>query len=205
MRLKHIKGSETRVNNSEVVIHNPEKYKGNWKSVFNNKNKIYLEVGMGKGQFIIQKAKENPNINFIGFEKYPSVLLGALDIIEKESIDNLRIVCENALNIDKIFYKEISKLYLNFSDPWPKKRHAKRRLTSPVFLDKYKNIFKTFKVIEQKTDNDELFLYSLESFKSKGYHIIKKNNNYFDSVRTEYEDKFIRKGKNINYVKVFKF
>ena len=205
MRLKHVKGSEDIVNSSSVVIHNPENYRGKWQNLFENKNKIYLEVGMGKGQFIIKKAKENPNINFIGFEKYPSVLLGALDIIEKENITNLRIVCADAFNIDKIFYKDINKLYLNFSDPWPKKRHAKRRLTSPVFLEKYDKIFKRLKVIEQKTDNDDLFMYSLESFKSKCYNVIKKNNNYFDSVRTEYEEKFISKGKNINYVKVFKF
>ncbi len=205
MRLKHIKGSESRVNNSSVVIHNPENYRGNWKSIFGNNNKIFLEVGMGKGQFIIKMAKQNPNINFIGFEKYPSVLLSALDIIEQENISNLRIVCADAVNLDKIFSREISKLFLNFSDPWPKKRHAKRRLTSPQFLNIYDGIFKRFKVIEQKTDNDDLFAYSLSSFKDKGYFIIKKNINYFDSVRTEYEDKFISKGKNINYVKVFKF
>lgn len=205
MRLKHIKGSETIVNNSDVVIHEPENYKGKWKSVFKNNNKIHLEVGMGKGQFIIKKAQENPDINFIGFEKYPSVLLSAIELIEKENISNLRIVCADAINIDKIFYKDISKMYLNFSDPWPKKRHSKRRLTSPQFLDKYEKIFKRFKIIEQKTDNDDLFFYSLESFKNKGYHVLKKSINYFDSIRTEYEDKFISKGKNINYVKVFKF
>lgn len=205
MRLKHIKGSEEKVNTSDVVIHQPEDYKGVWSSVFGNKNKIHLEVGMGKGQFIIAKAKNNPNINFIGFEKYPSVLLGVIDTLESENIPNLKIVCADAINIDKIFYKEISKLYLNFSDPWPKKRHAKRRLTSSVFLTKYDNIFKRTKVIEQKTDNDDLFKYSLESFKDHGYHILKKNTNYFDSIRTEYEEKFISKGKNINYVKVFKF
>jgi len=204
MRLKHIKGSEKIVQTSKVVIQNPEKYKGNWKNVFGNKNKIFLEIGMGKGNFIIEHAKRNPNINYIGFEKYPSVLLSALKIIEEENIKNLKIVCADAINIENIFYKEISKLFLNFSDPWPKKRHAKRRLTSPEFLERYKNIFKNIKLIEQKTDNDDLFLYSLESFKNKGYHVLKKNINYFDDIRTEYESKFIAKGKNINYVKVFK-
>ena len=204
MRLKHIKGSEEIVEKSEIVIKNPELYKGNWKSVFGNNNKIYLEIGMGKGSFLIEHALKNKSVNFIGFEKYPSVLLNAIDRIEKEKIDNIKIICADAGNIDKIFYKEISKLYLNFSDPWPKKRHEKRRLTSDVFLKKYNSIFKGFKVIEQKTDNNMLFDYSLESYKRNHYFVLKKNRNYFDSIRTEYENKFISKGKNINYVKVVK-
>ena len=204
MRLKHIKGSEEIVEKSEIVIKNPELYKGNWKSVFGNNNKIYLEIGMGKGSFLIEHALKNKSVNFIGFEKYPSVLLNAIDRIEKEKIDNIKIICADAGNIDKIFYKEISKLYLNFSDPWPKKRHGKRRLTSDVFLKKYNSIFKGFKVIEQKTDNDMLFDYSLESYKRNHYFVLKKNRNYFDSIRTEYENKFISKGKNINYVKAVK-
>ena len=204
MRLKHIKGSEEIVEKSEIVIKNPEIYKGNWKSVFGNNNKIYLEIGMGKGSFLIEHALKNKSVNFIGFEKYPSVLLNAIDRIEKEKIDNIKIICADAGNIDKIFYKDISKLYLNFSDPWPKKRHEKRRLTSDVFLKKYNSIFKGFKVIEQKTDNDMLFDYSLESYKRNHYFVLKKNRNYFDSIRTEYENKFISKGKNINYVKVVK-
>jgi len=204
MRLKHIKGSEEIVSSSNIVIQSPESYRGNFKKVFGNNNKIFLEIGMGKGSFLIKHARQNPNINFIGFEKYPSVLLGALKTIEEEKLTNIKIICADAINIDKIFYKEISKLYLNFSDPWPKKRHVKRRLTSPVFLNKYNSIFKRFKIIEQKTDNDDLFSYSLDSYKECGYYILRKNNNYFDSVRTEYEEKFISKGKNINYVKVFK-
>ena len=204
MRLKHIKGSEEKVSLSKVVIKNPEQYKGKWKSVFNNKNKIYLEIGMGKGSFLIEHARRNKNVNYIGFEKYPSVLLNAIDRIEKEKIDNIKIICADAYKVDEIFYKEISKLYLNFSDPWPKKRHIKRRLTSDVFLKKYNSIFKGLKVIEQKTDNDELFNFSLESYKLNHYRIVKKNTNYFDDIRTEYENKFISKGKNINYVKVIK-
>ena len=205
MRLKHIKGSEEIVEKSNVVIKNPESYKGKWNTVFSNKNKIHLEVGIGKGSFLINLAKKYPNINFIGLEKYPSVLLGALKIIEEENIKNIKIICTDAINIDKIFYKEISMLYLNFSDPWPKKRHEKRRLTSEVFLNKYDDIFKSFKIIKQKTDNDDLFNYSIESFKNHGYLILKKNTNYLDKIRTEYEEKFIKKGKNINYVKAFKF
>lgn len=204
MRLKHIKGSEEKVSLSKVVIKNPEQYKGKWKSVFNNKNKIYLEIGMGKGSFLIEHARRNKNINYIGFEKYPSVLLNALETIENENLTNIKIICADAYKVDEIFYKEISKLYLNFSDPWPKKRHIKRRLTSDVFLKKYNSIFKGIKVIEQKTDNDELFNFSLESYKLNHYIVVKKNTNYFDDIRTEYENKFISKGKNINYVKVIK-
>ena len=150
MRLKHIKGSEENVSLSKVVIKNPEQYKGKWKSVFNNKNKIYLEIGMGKGSFLIEHARRNKNVNYIGFEKYPSVLLNALETIENENLTNIKIICADAYKVDEIFYKEISKLYLNFSDPWPKKRHIKRRLTSDVFLKKYNSIFKGLKVIEQK-------------------------------------------------------
>lgn len=204
MRLKHIKGSEEKVSLSKVVIKNPEQYKGKWKSVFNNKNKIYLEIGMGKGSFLIEHARRNKNVNYIGFEKYPSVLLNALETIENENLTNIKIICADAYKVDEIFYKEISKLYLNFSDPWPKKRHIKRRLTSDVFLKKYNSIFKGLKVIEQKTDNDELFNFSLESYKLNHYIVVKKNINYFDDIRTEYENKFISKGKNINYVKVIK-
>lgn len=204
MRLKHIKGSESIIENSEIVIKNPIIYKGKWKSVFKNNNKIYLEIGMGKGSFLLEHARRNKNINYIGFEKYPSVLLKAIDTIEKEGLDNIKIICDDAIRIDEIFYKEISKLYLNFSDPWPKKRHEKRRLTSKVFLDKYNSIFKGLKVIEQKTDNDSLFEYSVNSFKNSHYLIVKKNRNYFDDIRTEYENKFISKGENINYVKAIK-
>ena len=204
MRLKHIKGSEEKVSLSKVVIKNPEQYKGKCKSVFNNKNKIYLEIGMGKGSFLIEHARRNKNVNYIGFEKYPSVLLNALETIENENLTNIKIICADAYKVDEIFYKEISKLYLNFSDPWPKKRHIKRRLTSDVFLKKYNSIFKGLKVIEQKTDNDELFNFSLESYKLNHYIVVKKNTNYFDDIRTEYENKFISKGKNINYVKVIK-
>lgn len=205
MRLKHIKGSEEIVENSKIVIKSPELYKGKWKNVFKNNNKIYIEIGMGKGNFLIENARRHKNINYIGIEKYPSVLLNAINIIEEEKLNNIKIICMDANNIDNVFEKEISKIYLNFSDPWPKKRHAKRRLTSPVFLNKYDKLFKKFKIIEQKTDNDDLFNYSVEMFKECNYIVLKKSNNYFDKIRTEYENKFISKGKNINYVKAFKF
>lgn len=205
MRLKHIKGSEELVKNSNYVINNPFDYIGKWESVFNNKNKIHIEIGMGKGNFLISLARKNPNINYIGIEKYASVLINALKVIEEEKLENIKIIVMDANNIDKVFNKEISKIYLNFSDPWPKKRHEKRRLTSNIFLTKYDKLFKNIKLIEQKTDNDDLFNYSLESFRAHKYIILKKSTNFIADIKTEYECKFINKSKNINYVKVFKF
>lgn len=112
--------------NSSVVIKNPENYKGKWKSVFANNHKIELEIGMGKGSFLIELARRNPCVNYIGVEKYPSVLLSALEVIQSEGLTNIKIICMDAYKIDEVFYKEISKLYLNFSDPWPKKDTKKK-------------------------------------------------------------------------------
>lgn len=205
MRLKHIKNAETDVLKGKYIISNPKDYIGKWNEVFENNNKIEIEIGMGKGNFIISKAKSNPNINYIGLEKYASVILFANKKIEEENIPNLKIIYADAIDIDKMFKKEIHKVYLNFSDPWPKSRHEKRRLTSTQFLKKYEPIFKGINIIEQKTDNDEFFKYSLKSFRKNRYIKVKKSVNYFDKYRTEYEQKFIDKGKNINYVKVVKF
>ncbi len=182
----------------------PEKNIGNWNKIFNNNNNIEIELGMGKGNFIIQKALNNKNINYIGIEKYDSVLAKAIEKVPKD-IDNLRFISMDVLNIDKVFCKEVSKVYLNFSDPWPKKRHSFRRLTSPIFLDKYEDIFKDKKVICQKTDNVGLFEYSIVSLNSKGY-VIKEisldlHSSEIENLEiTEYEDKFCKKGNKINYL-----
>ena len=204
MRLKNIKGAKEFVIKNQYLINEPEKYKGKIKKIFNNKHKIELEIGVGKGDFLVQKAISNPDINYIGVEKYASVLIFAIKKAEQKNLKNIKFILIDAINIDKIFEKEISKLYLNFSDPWPKNRHEKRRLTSDIFLNKYKRIFKGLKIIEQKTDNDLLYNYSLESFKKNGYIIIKKSTNYKSEFKTEYENKFLKKGKNINYIKVIK-
>lgn len=204
MRLKHIKDAEIIIRKSPYLIDNPESYKGNWNRLFNNDNNIEIEIGTGKGKFIIQKAIENPNINFIGIEKYDSPLVSAVKKLEELEIKNLKLICYDAITIENVFDKEISKIYLNFSDPWPKKRHAKRRLSSHVFLEKYDYIFKDEKRIEMKTDNDDLYEYSLLSFDEYGYKIEKTDTNYFDTCTTEYEDKFRSLGKNINYVSVVK-
>jgi len=204
MRLKHIKNADIIINNSPYLVKEPTKYKGNWNKLFGNNNDIEIEIGTGKGKFIISKAKDNPNTNYIGIEKYDSPLVSAVKKLENLEIKNLKLICFDALFIEELFDKEISKIYLNFSDPWPKKRHAKRRLSSTEFLKKYDNIFKSEKIIEMKTDNDDLYEYSIESFTNNGYEVIKTDTNYFDKYTTEYEDKFIGLGKNINHIYVVK-
>lgn len=204
MRLKHIKDADKIINKSNYIIENPEEYKGKWNKLFNNDNNIEIEIGTGKGKLIIEKALQNSNINFIGIEKYDSPLVSAVKKLEELDINNLRLICYDAFTIDNIFDKEISKIYLNFSDPWPKKRHTKRRLTSSRFLEKYDLIFKDTKMIEMKTDNDDLFDYSCESFSEYGYKIISKDTNHISDITTEYEDKFRSIGKNINYISVVK-
>lgn len=204
MRLKHIKNADVIISNSKYVVNNPLDYKGKWNKLFGNDNPIEIEIGTGKGKFIIGKALANPNVNYIGIEKYDSPLVSAVKKLEEIEISNLKLVCFDALGIENLFEKEVSKIYLNFSDPWPKKRHAKRRLSSPIFLSKYDSLFKGDKVIQMKTDNDGLFEYSRESFLEYGYIIDEEDTNYFDEIRTEYEDKFIGLGKNINYIRVVK-
>ena len=204
MRLKHLKNADIIINNSPYLVKEPTKYKGNWNELFGNNNDIEIEIGTGKGKFIISKAIDNPNTNYIGIEKYDSPLVSAVKKLENLEIKNLKLICFDALFIEKLFDKEISKIYLNFSDPWLKKRHAKRRLSSTEFLKKYDNIFKSEKIIEMKTDNDDLYEYSIESFTNNGYEVIKADTNYFDKYTTEYEDKFIGLGKNINHIYVVK-
>ena len=204
MRLKHIKNAEEIISKSKYLVKSPRENKGSWNKVFNNDNNIEVEIGMGKGKFIIEKAIQNPNINYIGIEKYDSPLVSAVKKLEELEINNLKLICIDALGIEEVFDHEIDKIYLNFSDPWPKKRHAKRRLTSSIFLNKYENLFKNEKHIEMKTDNDDLYDYSCESFIENGYDIVKTDTNYLDTIRTEYEDKFISLGKNINYISVVK-
>ena len=147
MRLRKVKNAQNIIDESQYIIKKPEIYKGNYKNVFENDNPIYIEVGMGKGDFIIENALKNSEINFIGIEKFDSVMVRAVQKLEEYDIPNLKLIKIDALNIDNIFDKEISCLYLNFSDPWPKKRHTNRRLTSNVFLNKYDLIFKNTKKI----------------------------------------------------------
>ena len=204
MRLKHIKNAENIILDSPYIVNNPSDYIGKWNTLFNNNNDIELEVGTGKGKFIISLAQSNPNINYIGIEKYASPLVNAVKMLKEEELPNLKLICIDAVNLPNIFNKEIHKVYLNFSDPWPKKKHAKRRLSSSNFLKLYDDIFKDKKRIQMKTDNDDLYEYSLISFEEYGYNILKTDTNYFDKYTTEYEDKFRNLGKNINYIYVEK-
>ena len=203
MRLRNIKGASGIILESTYLIKNPISYKGNFSKLFNNDNPIEIEIGMGKGNFIIEKALKNPDINYIGLEKYASVLVYAVKKLENLNIPNLKIINIDASEINDLFDKEISKIYLNFSDPWPKKKHAKRRLTSSIFLDKYKFIFKNDAIIEMKTDNENLFEYSLVSLSENGY-ILKfvtfdlYSTDIKDNVKTEYEAKFVAKGMKIH-------
>ena len=207
MRLRNIKGAQDIISQSDYYVLNPDKYKNNFKSIFKNNNKIELEIGMGKGDFIINKALTNPDINYIGVEKYPTVLLKAFKKLKDKKIDNLKIVCVDANNIDEIFNKEISKIYLNFSDPWPKKKHSNRRLTSPIFLNKYSKIFEADYEIEMKTDNKNLFEYSLVSLSQNEYVLTEVNLDLYsnlneDNIQTEYERKFVNLGLPIYKLKV---
>lgn len=203
MRLRNVKGASDIIKKSSYIIDNYLDYKGNFKSLFGNDNPLHVEIGMGKGDFIIGMALANPSINFIGIEKFDSVLVRAVQKLESLDIPNLRLIRMDALDINNVFDKEISCIYLNFSDPWPKERHSRRRLTSNVFLSKYDSVFKDVCNIIMKTDNRKLFEYSIISFTSYGYSIdLLSLDLYKDdltgNVQTEYEKKFVLSG-NIIY------
>lgn len=203
MRLKNVKGANEIIKKGKYYVENPYEYKGKWNQLFNNNNLIKIEIGMGKGDFIIENAIKYPHTNFIGIEKYDSVIVRAIQKSNDLELNNLKLIRMDALNIEDVFNREIDTIYLNFSDPWPKDRHAKRRLTSPVFLNKYDSIFKNNNHIIMKTDNISLFNYSLDSLENHGYNITYKTNdlhknNCSDNIMTEYEKKFIKKGIKIN-------
>lgn len=208
MRLKNIKGANEKVINGKYVINNPKEHIGKWNKLFGNNNPIHIEIGMGKGKFILEHAQSNPNINYIGIEMYDSVILRAVEKTNELELNNLYLIRMDARLIEEIFDKEIDLIYLNFSDPWPKDRHAKRRLTSSRFLARYDKIFKGNPKIIQKTDNLPLFEFSLESLKEYGYNIdnvtydLHKDKD--DIITTEYEDKFTSKGVKINYLEASK-
>jgi tRNA (guanine-N7-)-methyltransferase len=199
MRLRNIPGADEVVANSPLVIGQPQERKGNWKEVFGNSNPIYIEVGMGKGQFITQMAQRNPQINYIGIERYTSVLLRAIQKREKlEEIPNLYYLCIDAADLPAIFGEgEVDRIYLNFSDPWPKDRHAKRRLPSREFLARYDAILTEGGLVEFKTDNRGLFDFALEEAKESGWDLdVCTFDLHHDeelsrgNVMTEYEAKF---------------
>lgn len=203
-----MKNAKQIIEDCEYVIKHPQDFKGKYQSVFKNTNPIHIEIGMGKGKFIYEMAKNNPNINFIGIEKYESVLVRAVEKVNVEPLPNLRLMCIDALNLPDIFDHEISCIYLNFSDPWPKNRHAKRRLTSEVFLEIYENLFVGEKRIIQKTDNLILFASGLKNLNNYGYKFdsvsLDLASTDIHNVETEYETKFKSQGIKINYLNAYK-
>lgn len=212
MRLRRIKNIEEKIKKyDDIIIFDAIDKKGNWSSLFKNDNPIYLEIGMGKGKFLLEHARRNPNINYIGCELSDSVIYKAAEKADKarkeENINNILMINNDACKLNEIFDKnEINKVYLNFSDPWPKSRHAKRRLTSDIFLSVYKELLGLNGIIEMKTDNRKLFEYSLTKFNEFGWVFeelsLDLHQDKEDIITTEYEDRFLNLGQPIYYVKV---
>ena len=203
MRLRNIPGADEVVANSPICIQNPVEYKGNWKTLFGNDNPIHIEIGMGKGRFLMDLAALNPNINYIGIERYTSVLLRAVQKMDELQLPNVRFLCIDATTLPEIFASdEVNRIYLNFSDPWPKDRHARRRLTSSEFLARYDQILAQDGRIEFKTDNRGLFDFSVEEIENsdiwklqvKTYDLHDDPMLNFGNIMTEYEEKFSSKG-----------
>lgn len=206
MRLRRIpRAGEFIASHPEFAVVGGEKLQGNWQSIFARVQPIHIEIGMGKGGFINEMACRHPDINFIGIEVYDSVLLRSLEKLVENPLPNLRLLHADAAKLKDIFDKEeISKIYLNFSDPWPKIRHAKRRLTHEGFLSAYQAILVADGTLQLKTDNRSLFEYSLWSFNHYGMKFSDVSvdlhadpESYPDNVMTEYETKFHGKGQPI--------
>jgi len=209
VRLRNVKNAKEQIESSSYILLEPKEFRGNFRKLFDNDNPIYIEIGMGKGQFIINNALKYPNINFIGIEKYDSVIVRAIQKIGNMDIPNLKLIRMDALEINDVFDKEIDRIYLNFSDPWPKDRHEHRRLSSIKFLEKYDLIFKDIKNIVMKTDNRKLFEFSIRSFNNYGYKIEDisldlYNDDHELNIPTEYEDRFVSRGQVIYMIDVTK-
>jgi len=203
MRLRNITGSRDVIAASDFVCHEPEKRKGSWRGgVFREGHPLHIEIGMGKGRFLMTLAKEHPEVDYIGIEKYSTVLLRALQKMEAEPLDNLRFIRMDAEYITDVFGKgEVDKIYLNFSDPWPKDRHAKRRLPSRQFLARYDEILKPDGVVEFKTDNKDLFDFAVEEVSEAGwkidaitYDLHADEEMMRGNIMTEYEERFSSMG-----------
>ena len=202
MRLRNITGARDVIAESEYVVQEPTAYKGRWKELFENKGEIHIEVGMGKGRFLNEMARRNPHINYIGIEMYSSVLLRAIQKMEADPLPNLKFICEDARILPEVFEKgEVDHIYLNFSDPWPKDRHAKRRLPSRQFLARFDQILKADGRISFKTDNRDLFDFAVEELDPAGWkaEVITYDLHADEvlcegNVMTEYEEKFSSKG-----------
>ena len=207
MRLRNVPGSREDIANSEFVIQDAEKHRGEISSLFPSKQPLFIEIGMGKGQFITTLAKNNPDINYIGIEKYSSVLVRAIEKQTELELPNLKFIRMDAENINDVFAEnEVDGIYLNFSDPWPKDRHAKRRLTSRQFFARYEKLLKPEGKIQFKTDNSARFDFSLEEVEAANFKATEVSYDLHNSewnegnVMTEYEERFSAKGNPIKRV-----
>ena len=202
MRLRNVPGAREVMIENKYVFTEPEGMKGTWRDVFGNSNPVHIEIGMGKGVFITTLASQNPDINYVGIEKYSSVLLRAVEKQDEMQLPNLRFIRMDAENINEVFGKdEVDRIYLNFSDPWPKDRHAKRRLTSRQFFARYDQMLKKEGRVEFKTDNKALFDFSVEEVKEAGWILEECTYDLHNDTRlnegnvmTEYEKKFSELG-----------
>ncbi len=205
MRLRNVPGSRDVIKESEYCIHEPERYKGRWKEVFGNDAPLYIEIGMGKGRFLMDNAGKYPDINFIGIEMYSSVLVRGIEKARELYEDrdrNFWFIRMDATYINDVFAPgEVDRIYLNFSDPWPKDRHAKRRLTSSIFLKRYEQILSRGAHVEFKTDNEDLFGFSLEEAERAGWKVTAFSRDLHHdplmnegNIMTEYEEKFSNMG-----------
>lgn len=198
MRLRNITGSREMIAESRFVVHEPQEYKGRWSELFGNDHPLRIEIGMGKGRFIMDLARIHPEINYVGIEKYSSVLLRGIQKMETDPLPNLYFIRMEAEEIADVFGREeVERIYLNFSDPWPKDRHAKRRLPSREFLKRYDEILVRDGVIEFKTDNEDLFRFALEEIAPAGWRLLQMTEDLHHdekmlagNVMTEYEEKF---------------
>ena len=202
MRLRNVPGARDVMAANEHVFTEPEGMAGTWSQIFGNNNPVHIEIGMGKGRFITTLASMNPDINYVGIEKYSSVLLRAVEKQDELCLPNLRFIRMDAENITSVFGKEeVDRIYLNFSDPWPKDRHAKRRLTSRQFFARYNEILKSTGRVEFKTDNRPLFDFSVEEVNEAGwklsvctYDLHNDEKLVEGNVMTEYEERFSSQG-----------
>lgn len=208
MRLRNVYNAKNILNSSKFYIETPQKYKGKWSDLFGDDKPVMLEVGMGKGDFIKDMATSHPEWNFIGIEKYESVLVRGVQKLESTELENVRVMNVDARDLEEYFGKEIDTIYLNFSDPWPKKRHHKRRLTYEDFLKVYDRIFASDSKIIMKTDNDTLFESTLISLNNYGYTfdevILDLWSKDKPNIKTEYEIKFANLGYKIKYIEAHK-
>lgn len=205
MRLRNVPGAREVMVENKYVFTEPEGMRGTWNQVFGNEHPIHIEIGMGKGKFISTLAEMNPDINYVGIEKYSSVLLRAVEKQDELELPNLRFIRMDAESIKEVFGQyEVSRIYLNFSDPWPKDRHAKRRLTSKEFFERYDIILKPDGEVQFKTDNRELFDFSVEEVSNTKWKLtyvsydLHNDPQCIGNVMTEYEERFSSQGTPIN-------